>query len=303
MAAQPASHTSPQAGRKTAIRLSRLTTGGHGPQTLAAAELHGKRLDASSQSRRISHEAPLVRGGLNLAELYQKHTSGCRMDKRLKSPIIHAILQWPTGLPTDEETQKAMLHHSMKFLNDVFGGEAAFAGRLDRDESNRHVVDVFLSPITTKTSAKGVQSRWIQTSAPLKALCQKHKAEIMRRHPAIKPTSIDNKRCQGIALQSEWRDYLQSLGLQLAQKREKGSSTPDRVSPEEYALKARQAALLERETLVAQREAALCALREEMDEMHHLRSVEIEREGERLERWARRHGVEPPEPVRFENDL
>lgn len=303
MAAQPAS---PQAGRKTAIRLSRLTIGGHGPKTLAAAEMHGKRLDASSQSRRISHEAPLVRGGLNLAELYQKHTSGCRMDKRLKSPIIHAILQWPTGLPTDQETQNAMLNHSMKFLNDVFGGEAVFAGRLDRDESNRHVVDVFLSPITQKKDG----SRWIQTSAPLKKLCHKHKAEIMRRHPTIKPTSIDNKRCQGIALQSEWRDYLQSLGLQLAQKVEKCSSTPDRVSPEKYAqearqaaLKAREAALEARQAALEAREAALSALREEMDDLHHQRSVQIEREGERLERWAIRHGVEPPQPVRFENDL
>lgn len=300
MAAQPAS---PHSGRKTAIRLSRLTLGGHGPKTLVAAEAHGKRLDSSSRNRQISDDPPIVFGGLDLSELYQKHTAGCKMDKRTRCPVIHAILQWPTALPVSDDNQRAMLQHSVKFLNRVFGGEAVFAARFDRDESGQHVVDVFLSPIITKISAKGVQSRWIQTSAPLKALCHKHKAEIIRRHPSIKPTSIDNKRCQGIALQSEWRSYLQALGLQLAEKREKCSTAPDRLSPEEYALEAREAALKAREAALLEREAALCALREEMDEMHHQRSVVIEREGERLERWAKRNGVEPPQPVRFENDL
>lgn len=250
----------PQTGRKTAIRLSRLTLAGHGPKTLAAAEAHGKRLDASSQRRRIANVEPLVHGGLDLQELFAKHAAGCRMDARTRSPVIHALVQWPTGLAVNAQNEKAMLAHSTRFLNDLFGGEAVFAARLDRDESGRHTVDVFLSPIITKTSKAGTKSRWIQTSAPLKALCHKHAAEIIRRHPTIRPTSIDNKRCQGIALQSEWRQYLQSqLSLPLDPKQEKGSTAPDRLTPEEYALEARASALAVREATLATREAVLAS--------------------------------------------
>jgi hypothetical protein len=247
-------------GRKTAIRLSRLTVGGHGSKTLHAAELHGKRLDASSQSRQVSKKPPVVHGGLDLEQLFTAHAEGCKMDKRTRSPVIHALVQWPTGLQVNEANERAMLAHATKFMNLVFGGEAVFAARLDRDEAGKHAVDVFLSPITTKTSAKGVSSRWIQPSAHLKALCHKHKAEIIRRHPTIKPKNIDNKRCQGIALQSEWRAYVEDLGITLDAKREKGSSAPDRLSPEEYALMERKKALEAREAAVAEREAAIEAL-------------------------------------------
>lgn len=252
----------PQTGRKTAIRLSRLTVGGHGPKTLAAAELHGKRLDASSQRRRIANVEPLVHGGLDLQELFAKHAAGCRMDKRTRSPVIHALVQWPTGLPLNSKNEKAMLAHATKFLNDLFGGNAVFASRLDRDERGQHVVDVFCSPIVTKKDG----SRWVQTGTHLKALCERHRPEIERRHSKI--TDITSPRCQGIALQSEWRAYLERvLNVKLDPKREKNHGASDWETPEAYALRAEKQALEAEKAAVVAERAQLEAERRELREL------------------------------------
>ncbi len=56
---------------------------------LRAQEKHGKRLDASSQNRRIRDIDPIVGGGLNISELLNKHTAGTKRkaDKALVFPF------------------------------------------------------------------------------------------------------------------------------------------------------------------------------------------------------------------------
>ena len=249
-----------QKSKKTAMRIARLKVGGWGKKTLGAAELHGKREDATSKSRRVNDKKPLLVGGLDLGDLYAQHTVGTKMDKRIKCPVLHMIYQWPKSLEVNEANQAMMLKVAREFSDQVLGGQAVFAGRLDRDEKGEHCVDIFAAPIVTKVSAKGVESRWIQTSTHLKALTEKHRDEIVRRHPTIK--DITNPRCQGIAIQSEWINHLRNLGYEIDPKTEKTHGQPDRLSPEEYALKAREKAVEERLDALAAREAAVSELEE-----------------------------------------
>jgi hypothetical protein len=244
-----------QKSKKTAARIVRLKVGGWGKGTLLAAELHGKREDLSSQRRRVNDENPLLVGGLDLQDLYARHAGDARMDKRTKCPVLHVIYQWPKSLEINEPNQAIMLEVARAFSQELFGGEAVFAGRLDRDEKGQHVVDIFAAPIVTKTSAKGVQSRWIQTTTHLKALTEKHREEIVRRHPTIK--DITSPRSQGIALQSEWINHLRGLGYEIEAKTEKNYSASDWVTPEEYGLREREKALEARQQGLDEREQAL----------------------------------------------
>jgi hypothetical protein len=257
MVAQPTKTELP--GRTTSIRFARLAVGGHGAKTLAAAEAHGKREDASSLRRQVCQVDPLVYGGLDLEKLYARHTAGCRMDKRMKAPVMHAIIQWPKDLAINEKNERAMLDHAKKFLDDLLGGEAVFAARLDRDEKGKHVVDVFCSPVVTKKDG----TRWVQTSTHLKALCERHRAEIERRHPKIK--DITGKRQQGIAIQSEWRNYVEARGIKLAPKREKQYGSSDWLTPEQYALDAQRRALVEEQAEIERQKADLEAGRYELE--------------------------------------
>lgn len=249
-------------GRKTSIRVSRLTVGGAGRKTLAAAEAHAKRQDASSQRRQVADTPPLVVGGLGLQALYEAHVKGARMDKRMRSPVMHHIVQWPTALPVTPKNQQAMLDHATAFLNQLYGGNAVFAARLDRDERGQHVVDVFCSPIVTKKDG----SRWVQTGTHLKALCERHRPEIERRHSKI--TDITSPRCQGIALQSEWRAYLERvLNVKLDPKREKNHGASDWETPEAYAIRAEKQALEAEKAAVVAERAQLEAERRELREL------------------------------------
>ena len=248
---------------KTSVRISHLKLG-NGKGTLANAEAHGLRQDSTSQSRKINNNAPIVHGGLNLQELFEAHTKGAKMDKRTKNPAQHWLFQWPTDLPCTPESQAEMLRISTDFANNLLGGRAVFAARVDRDERNQHVIDVFCSPLVAKFNKKsGITTDWIQPSVHLKALCSKHVAELKRRHPTIK--NITSQRSQGMSLQSEWANHLRGLGYDIDQKAEKRSGNPDWQPPEviqaQHELKAREEAL-------AASEAALAARKQHVAEVY-----------------------------------
>lgn len=200
--------------------------------SLPGMEAHGKRHDATSQARKVGDKPPLVFGSLDLADAFEAHVEGCLMSQACKAPVLHTILQWPIDLPLpDEAAEQLMLRRSIDFMNRILGGDAVFAARLDRDESGRHTVDIFATPKYMKKTKDG-ERLWVSTSKHLKALCQKHLAEIKERHPKIKKP--DSMRCQGIALNSEFHQFVTSLGMEPKRKVEKNHSVPDRVSPEIY---------------------------------------------------------------------
>ncbi len=217
-----------------AIRVWKLRLAGRpGPGSLKTMELHGRRLDKTSARRAINEVEPLVFRGLNLSELYLEHAKNARIKDGTKNPIMHFILQWPTSIEMSYTNELAILEESARFINDICGGRAVFAGRLDRDEIGRHAVDIFAAPLYTKTTKlHGVQT-WSSTSKHLKILCKKHEAEIRRRFGV--DHLVDNLQAQGMALQSEWIQFLEDFGLKIKPKVEKNSFFIDYLPPDAYA--------------------------------------------------------------------
>ena len=211
---------------KAAIRAKAITTA-----TLGSMEAHGKRQDQRSQARRTQDVEPLVFGSLNLVEAFKKHTEGVRWNKAAKNTAIHAILQFPIGIKPTEENQQKMMDMAKEFINSRHGGNAVFAMRLDRDEAGVNKVDVFYTPTYIKTTKKHGQERWASLTKYPRDLCEKYREEIERRHGGVFATGP--RQC-GIALNNEFREFLEGKGLNMAAKTEKPSKYSDWLTPEEY---------------------------------------------------------------------
>lgn len=224
---------------KAMIRVNSLSLTGSGNKTLSAMERHGKRLDASAQKRRVRDVEPLVYGSLDLTEAYAAHVGDARMNAGLKRPAMHAIIKFPDEITITDKSEQKMLDLAVDFINRTHGGDAVFAARLDRDEAGQHVVDVFYAPKYEKATKdrKGneVLQTWVSTSRHGKALCEKHRAEIMRRNDKKKFSTTP--RSVGIALQAELHEYLTSRDFKLVPRQPKNSPLPDRLETEAYKAK------------------------------------------------------------------
>ncbi len=217
-----------------AVRVWRLRVAGvPGPGSLKTMESHGLRLDRSSSRRAVNKIEPLVIGGLNLCELYFDHLKSARIKAGTKKPIMHFILQWPTNIEMSCANESAILAESARFVDDICGGLAVFAGRLDRDEIGQHTVDIFAAPLYSKKTKLHGEQMWSSTSRHLKILCKKHGSEIKRRFGVN--YQVDNLQAQGMALQSEWIKFLEDLGFKIRPKVEKNSFYNDHLGPDEYA--------------------------------------------------------------------
>lgn len=215
---------------KACIRANSLTLGGSGEKSLGGMEKHGLRDDKTSQERRVRDLSPLVYGGLNLRQLFDEHVSGARMNKGLKRPAMHALVQFPTNIPITPTNEKKMLKMAVQFINETHGGDAVFAARMDRDEEGRHNVDVFYAPKYEKiTKSKGAEI-WISNSKHGKELCHKHKEAIVTRHREGKFTT--GPRQVGIALQEELHAFFRRYNINLDERKKKDRPGPDRLSPE-----------------------------------------------------------------------
>ena len=266
----------------TAVRVNALALSGPGPKTLSSMEGHGKRLDASGRARRVRAVPPLVHGTLDLAAAFGRHAEGCRMNRGLRKPVRHAIVQFPTAIPLPdgpeaaEPVQRRMLEAAVGFINRTYGEPglpAVFAARLDRDEAGRHAVDVFFAPKFWKETKSRGRELWLTTSRHGKRLCAKHETEIRRRHSGA---FSDGPRQVGIALQSEWRECLAGIAPELgldpaavAPKAEKTHGGPDRLEPEAFKARRdlkrarRRAAELEAE--IGEKEAAASQARHDAE--------------------------------------
>lgn len=191
-------------GFSGAVRVQRLTVKG-----LLGQEKHGKRLDESSQGRKISDEQPVTTTGLDLTELLAVHEAGAKRQGGAKYCAMHMLVQFPKELVDGDDAQ-LMLDHARAFAESVFGKEAVFADRVDRDEGSRHVVDLLIAPKYTKKTKAG-ETTWISLSRDLKALA-KERGELSK-------TGEPNLRAQGRALQSEFHEYLvKRMGLEEAER-------------------------------------------------------------------------------------
>lgn len=212
---------SPVSGRAGSVRIQRLSS-----VALSAAEAHGKRLDYNGKARAVYDQAPITSTGLDLNDLYDRHIQGDNTDgvgrakvHKSTTKALHMLLQFPTNL-IDGEDGDELLKHARNFAVSVFGDEAIFADRVDRDEKSRHVVDLILAPKYLKETKRGT-SYAVSTSVHLKRLAaERGKAPTLRG--------------QGQALQDAWFDYLRDkVGLNVERGAAKSVPGDDWLSPEE----------------------------------------------------------------------
>ena len=228
---------------KTMIRCTALDMSG-----LAAQEAHGKRLDGSSRLRKIRDVSPLVYGSLDLRDRYDRHMDGVKQNRGAKKPVLHFLVRFPPDVldgdqvgrfvGTKAERQKMMLRQAAAFVNRTHGGQAVFAARIDRDEAGETIVDVFAAPKyekrTKRTKPDESGPTWASATKFGKELAEKHQDELRRRHPEAKG-KLTGPRHVGIALNTEWRSFFQSINkLTLDEKIEKTSGAPDRLETEAY---------------------------------------------------------------------
>jgi hypothetical protein len=210
-------------GRAGAVRVLRLSW-----CEIAEAELHGKRLDASSKRRAIYPERPTITTtGLDLKELYLAHVSDAFVPESGKK-VLHVLCQFPTEL-VDAEDAQMMLLEARAFAEKVFGRDAIFADRIDRDERSQHVVDLFMAPKYLKQTKH--QSRIaVSTTKHLSDLA------IAQGHWQSGSKFKAPMWAQGQALQTAWYMHLKDeMGLDVRRGEPKKSLGADWRSPEMLA--------------------------------------------------------------------
>lgn len=223
-------------GKSGSVRQNALTA-----SQLKAAENHGKRLDVMGPSRRVRDESPLVYGSLDIVEAQARHMDGVKQQTGAKTKALHMLVQFPTDMSgaQNEETQKAMLGHAVRFANQYHGGNAVFGARLDRDEEGRHTVDVFVMPKHTHTYKDGRTQERATVSKFAKEHALANKETLIDADEKLDPTG---SIVQGRAMQAAWFQYLRDeckLKWVMPPERKKYRSK-DRLEPEEYKLKQEQ---------------------------------------------------------------
>lgn len=243
---------------KAAVRCESLNIAG-----LARAEKHGKREDWIGKQRQIRDVKPLVAGGMDLVDLYEKHVEGARQNKAAKKPVLHFIVKFPPEVLTDDGPtpyaslnragrEKLMVKQAVRFINENHGGQAVFAARLDRDEAGETIVDVFACPKYMKESRSAHREPTLWTSATRfgEELARKHQEHIRTRLKSDSARAITSPRAVGMAIQQEFAAFFERENrVKLDPRKLKESRAKDRIEVEEWRLRA-----MEREAMEARQE-------------------------------------------------
>lgn len=259
-------------GLSGAVRVQRLTR-----STLAKAEAHGRRLDATAQARKMNDELPISVTGLNLVELYERHVADVFVPKS-DTKALHVIVQFPTKL-VDSERPELMLHHAREFAKSVWGDAAIFGDRVDRDEKGKHIVDLFLAPKYQKKT-KHTEKTAVATSKHLQDL-----AVAVGRWSPIKSKKAP-LRVQGQALQDAVYSYFHEvMGLQSVQRGSaKKQPGDDWLSAEELEIERQERELTEkRNQLDNIRAAEIASIQQRMDSLTEREAATSDREAATVE--------------------
>lgn len=288
---------------KGAVRVNALTLGGSGSKSLPGMEDHGKRQDAISQHRAVSRRRPLVYRTLDLRTAYEHHVDGAKMNAGATKPVLHMIVQYPDmsgpGAPAPfreaknvRARQQLMLDQAVRFANESHGGNAVFAGRVDRDEKGQWTVDLFLAPRYEKITKTGKSSgEWVSTTKFGKELAEKHQDYIRSRHTDAKG-KLTGPRHVGIALQAEFREFFERENGVVLVFTEKDHHEPDRLEPEAFAVAKMKAEAAEAEARVEEAarlaaEAEVARIEAESEaEAARQRKLDAEAEAEGLRQRA-----------------
>ena len=258
------SDTAKKTAGKGSVRCAAINVAG-----LIAQERHGKRLDRSSQRRKVRDAMPGVYNSLDLCDAYERHMEGVKQNAGATKPILHFLVRFPPellgeGAPegwaslTPIKRQERMLRQAVEFINETHGGRAVFAARIDRDEEGETICDVFAAPVyekrTKRTKPGEPGEMWASATKYGRGLAEQHQDVIRRRHPEAKPGKLTGPRQVGIALQSEFAAFFErDNGMPLSPKKEKAERRSDRVEVEAWreieaarAVLAADAAMIER---------------------------------------------------------
>jgi len=200
------------------VRIMRLTGPG-----LAAAEAHGKRLDATGQARSVYDAAPVTSSGLDLRDLYDQHVEGAFVPGGA-TKALHLLVRFPDKL-VDGEQPDQMLRLAREYAGEVFGKDAVFADRIDRDEKGRHVVDLFVVPKYEKVT-KHTTKVAVSTTRHLK----QHAVDMKTWDEGKQPATL---RAQGRALQTSFHEFLVDHGIDAERGKTKITAGSDWKSAEE----------------------------------------------------------------------
>lgn len=243
-----------------AARIYQLTA-----KDLQKQEQHGKRLDLTGQGRAVYNALPVTTTGLDLQTLFDAHVSGAFIPQA-NSKAMHVLIQFPTAL-VDGEDAEFMLQHARRFCERVFGDQAIFADRVDRDEKGRHNVDVFVAPKYTKKT-KHQSKTAVAMSRHLKLLAAEYK-----QTPSPRGTAIALQD----ALFEYFRDEMALTGVQRGNA--KSLPGPDWRTPEqlrENELDEREAALKADQREVARIKSELEATREQQSMLNQKAASELD---------------------------
>lgn len=236
---------------------------------LTHAELHGKRLDKTSKSRAINNNPPLTTTGLDLKKLYHAHVAGAFIPKS-RAKAMQVVIQFPKALVNGDDAE-LMLRHARAFIEGVFGPDAIFADRVDRDEKSRHLVDLFIAPKYMKTT-KHQEKVAVTMSRHQKELAQKYNCP---------PTPIGTGRALQDALFEYLRDEMHLTGVKRGEP--KLIPGPDWKLPEQL----RMEELADQKTQADAREVDLNVRNQQIDGLADdlaAREAEIEARERKAER-------------------
>lgn len=207
-------------------RIDRLNLAG-----LNYAENHGRRIDETSQARRVRKDESIAwspGGGdpLALSDRLADHIEGAMVPKNAPK-ALHMLVKLPDCVPVATPAQAAAaLGLMVDFANDTFGGNAVFAARIDRDERTLNNVDLFLAPRYEKRTARASKPA-IAMTKHLKELRVKHGRDPKRPGPKA------DMAAQGQALQDELAAWLVGRGFEAVRGETKTTIGNDQRTPEE----------------------------------------------------------------------
>lgn len=210
-------------------RIRRLTR-----RQIGLAEIHARRLDAKSRSRTVREEPPVTwvpqgvdLNPLALPKLYDRHVAGAFVPNG-KSKAMHMLVLFPDDVKTDTRADaEVALRLAVEFAQELFGGNAVFAARMDRDEKSLTNADLFIAPRYIKKT-KHTEKEAISLSRHLKLAAEAQRGAL--------PTDGTVLKIQGQALQDAWANYLRQRGYQAIRGQAKTTVGPDWVSPEAYGV-------------------------------------------------------------------
>jgi len=219
---------------KTSVRAAGIKSVGNNRGGLGASELHGKRLDTTSQKRIITAPNSINWSkagdgkGLDLVEAFKAHKKETGAVERGNAEIgTHLLVVVPPEWimeggdihdPNNPNTLKA-IQAAKEWAESWQGEGAVFAYRFDLDEKGTGVIDLFTAPVFEQGRRNG---KTVKTISPSMA-----KREIVKQ---------TGEKTSGAAFQTSWAEWAETnLDTRMERGNRKEETGREHIHAEIYA--------------------------------------------------------------------